>query len=839
MKQFMFASVLALSLGMVAWVQLGDALAAPDSAWPDLGIDEDTEVLEQYRQAVELGGVPESTRRDVAQRFLRRARAAIKAKDYTGARESAAVAAEPAMAADSRSLACLYIAESYVQEKNFAAAKAELAKLLAIPNVAEGHRWEARERVREIERMQAGLPPVESVTVRTVVPAVATFAAELFVSPDGNDKNAGTRAAPVAGLVRARDLVRQLHGRGERGAIAVNVLAGEYPLTAAVELSAEDSGTEQGPVVYRAVQPGKTVFYGGRRLTGFKPVDDPAILARLPEEARGKVQRSDLRALGIADYGRLAVRGFSQPSPPPTVELFVNGKPMTLARWPNTGFVGISKLVASGNTQAGAPSIIEYADDRHARWTQAKDPWLFGYFNRLWADATIAISRIDTETRTVVFNDPYQAVWTPNNEGMNTHEGIQYYAFNLLEEIDLPGEWYLDREAGILYLWPPAELAGAAVEIGMLSAPMMTMTNVTDIRLEGLTFDLGRCDGLALMDCRRVLIAGCTVSRMAENGIRIRGGESNGILSCDIHTIGRRATELIGGERETLKPGRHFVENCTIHDFGRIDRTYTPAVQLEGVGNRVAHNLMYDCPSSVMRVEGNDHVVEFNDIRNAVRESDDQGAVDMWRNPTYRGIVFRYNRFTDIGRVGAGAMAHGQSAIRPDDAISGVLIYGNIFVRASRGRFGAVQMNSGRDNIIANNLFIECAQAITGGWNAGNGAWQELRASKPPPDFITSALYLSRYPAMATMLTTPGNNYAWRNVFYRSGATGDPGNMDYGQRDPGFVDAAKGDWRLKPDAAPYGDIGFRPIPMEEIGLYQDTFRSGLPANVKAEAKQTW
>jgi hypothetical protein len=184
--------------------------------------------------------------------------------------------------------------------------------------------------------------------------------------------------------------------------------------------------------------------------------------------------------------------------------------------------------------------------------------------------------------------------------------------------------------------------------------------------------------------------------------------------------------------------------------------------------------------------------------------------------------------------VGAGAMAHGQAAIRPDDAISGVLIYGNVFVRASRGRFGAVQMNSGRDNIIANNLVIECAQGITGGWNAGNGAWQELRASKPPPDFITSALYLSRYPAMAAMLTTPGNNYAWRNVFYRSGATGDPGNIDYGQRDPGFVDAAKGDWRLKPDAAPYGDIGFRPIPMEEIGLYQDTNRSGLPANAKPE-----
>ncbi len=338
------------------------------------------------------------------------------------------------------------------------------------------------------------------------------------------------------------------------------------------------------------------------------------------------------------------------------------------------------------------------------------------------------------------------------------------------------------------------------------------------------------------------MIAGCTISRLAGNGITIRGGEANGILSCDIHTIGRRATEVIGGDRETLKPGRHFVENCRIHNFGRIDRTYTPAVQLEGVGNRVAHNEMYDCPSSVMRIEGNDHVIELNEIHHAVRESDDQGAMDMWANPSYRGVVFRYNRFSDCRKAGVGAMACGQAAIRLDDAISGMLIYGNIFIRSANGHFGAVQMNSGRDNIIDNNLFIDCSRGITGGWRQGNTVWQAVRAGKLNPfrfgsPCFTNALYLKRYPAMATMVTTPGVNHAWRNVFYRCGTSGvggmDPiANADFGARDPGFVDAAKGDWRLKPDAAPYVDIGFRPIPMDDIGLYPDAFRRYLPANAK-------
>src|SRR5690606_32152689 len=104
---------------------------------------------------------------------------------------------------------------------------------------------------------------------------------------------------------------------------------------------------------------------------------------------------------------------------------------------------------------------------------------------------------------------------------------------------------------------------------------------------EGLILDMGRTDGLVLRESSDCLIAGCTIRRMAGNAVIIRGGERNVLLSCDIHTIGRRGAEVIGGERQTLKPGGHVVANCWFHDFGRIDRTYTPGVQLEGVGNRV------------------------------------------------------------------------------------------------------------------------------------------------------------------------------------------------------------------------------------------------------------
>jgi hypothetical protein len=334
---------------------------------------------------------------------------------------------------------------------------------------------------------------------------------------------------------------------------------------------------------------------------------------------------------------------------------------------------------------------------------------------------------------------------------------------------------------------------------------------------------------------------------MAGNGITIRGGRENGLLGCDVHTIGRRAIEVFGGDRATLTPGGHFVENCRIHDFGRIDRTYTPAVHLEGVGNRVAHNLMYNCPSSVMRIEGNDHIIEFNEVHSAVLESDDQGAMELYANPTYRGVVFRYNRFTNCGLAGSGAMAHGQASIRLDDAISGMLIYGNVFIRSANGHFGGVQMNSGRDNIMDNNLFIDCARGVSGGWNPNNAVWRWIAEERQPQNFYTTDLYLERYPKIATMMDTPGMNHVWRNVFYRCGpyVTGNRANLDtiengvFEDADPGFVDASAGDYRLQPDAELLNTVGFRPIPMDEIGLYEDVYRASWPVDTTPVEMPDW
>lgn len=728
-----------------------------------------------------------------------------------------------------RSYAHLRIAQSYTAEGKAAQAKVEYQKIGAIADYPIVHRHEAKELVNELDRIAKGLPArnPEATRVRLATEQRTREKPFLFVAPNGKDTNNGSERQPLATLQKARDVARAAN---YQDGVDIVLLPGEYRVTDTLNLDEKDSGTPGHPIVYRAQKPGTAILYGGTRLSGFVPVTNTKILERLPGEARGNVVQLDLKARGITDYGALAVRGFGQPPSPPTLELYVNGEPQTLARWPNAGFVKAPRLVEAGDKKTGKPSVLGYDDERHARWANAKDAWLFGYFHFLWADATAKIARIDPQNKTITTAQAYEY----GGRGMDTGQGIVYYAFNLLEEIDRPGEWYLDRESGILYLYPPGDLTKATVELSLLSKPMIEAKNLANVRFEGIVFDLSRGDGIVLRDAKDCTFAGCTVKRMAGNGISILGGFRNTLLSCDIHTIGRRATEVIGGDRETLTPGNHVVANCRIHNFGRIDRTYTPGIQLEGVGHRVAYNLFYNSPSSVMRIEGNDHLIEYNQVHDAVLESDDQGAMELFANPSYRGVIFRHNSFTRIGIPPGAQMAHGQAGIRFDDAISGMLVYGNVFHDASNGIFGGVQMNSGRDNIMDNNLFIECEQGISGGYYSTNNVWKQIREGKKSPAIYMSDLYVQRYPQIATMMNEPAVNNVWRNVFYKCGrdVSGNRATLDMlangiFDTDPGFVDAAKADFRLKPNAPLFNSVGFRPIPVHEIGLYQDQWRPKL------------
>jgi hypothetical protein len=744
-------------------------------------------------------------------------------KDWSKVREVLRpIVEDQAAPPQQRSISHLRSARSLIEERAYDAALRELeliASQMAYPKV---HRDEAVSLSAEVTRLKKGQPAFDPELSRVRVPKLPEPGRVIHVTPDGGSDADGSKARPFGSLEKALAAVAGMPK--VTGGTQVLLASGRYPVAKSIRLSKELSGTAESPLVIRAVKPGSAVLYGGAVLKGFQAVKDTEILKRLPAEARDKLVQCDLKALGITDYGNLAVRGFGHPNPPPTLEFFANGKAQLLARWPNTGFTKAGKLIDPGDPNSNRPSVFNYVDDRHARWTTATDAWLSGYFNVLWAGSTLPVGKIDPEKKSLTTAQPYNFY----NGGMDEKQGIIYFAYNLLEEIDQPGEWYLDRNHGILYWYPEAGTRTPTLELSQLAETMWIAEDMDHLRIDGLVFDCARYDAMRFKNCSDLLVAGCTVRRMADNAITIDGGFRNRIVGCDIHTLGRGGFRINGGDRPSLTPGNHVVANCRFHHFSRIDRTYTPAILLEGVGNRVAHCLFEECPSSAMRVEGNDHIIEFNEFRKVVLESDDQGAIDMWNNPTYRGVVFRYNLFEDIGD-GSGQHA-GQGSIRFDDVISGMTVYGNVFHRGGRG-FGGVHMNCGRDNFIDNNLFIDCPVAVSGGYGNWNGSWQSAQSANPPPEYIMSELYRTRYPELNRMFEPPFVNYMWRNAIIRCGqdikwspeAYDRLANSITGD-DSGFIE--KGLLNRKASPETFEKIGLRPIPVAGIGLYDDPSRTG-------------
>src|ERR1035437_692517 len=333
------------------------------------------------------------------------------AKDFAAVRANCQKAmAMPGAPPHFQSYAHLRLAQSYLAETNPAAAKTEYEKIMANTAYPEVHRYEAEECVKEIDRAAKGLPARDVTASRTKIPPITAFAAEYFVAPLGNDANPGIREKPFATLEKARDAIRALKAKGALpGPVCVRLLPGEYPVERTFELTAADSGTEAAPIVYRADRKGAAVLYGGRRLDGFIPVTDPVVLDRLPAEARGKVFQCDLKKAGVTNYSSLTERGYGVNPPPLALEVFFNGAPLTLARWPNSGFVNGGKILQPGSKPADKPSVFDYLDDRHARGANAEDAWLFGYFRHGWADQTLKIRSINPAAKQIACG-PYEVM---------------------------------------------------------------------------------------------------------------------------------------------------------------------------------------------------------------------------------------------------------------------------------------------------------------------------------------------------------------------------------------------------------------------------------------------
>lgn len=696
--------------------------------------------------------------------------------------------------------------------------------------------------------------------------AFATPAVEVYIAPDGSDAHPGTKARPFATLEKARDVARVLKGQG---AVTVYLRSGTYRRLATFALTAEDSGSPDAPVVYASAPGEIATLFGGTALPRewFVPVTEAAVRERLISlDARGRLLQCDLNAHGSSDYGELSRHGFHKANlgRTPPAELYVNGERLTRARWPNPdehfpeflrgvqkgrrGAVGRAGIVDKGPTMDDPDFMVRggtmaYAFDRPARWGKADDLWLDGVFTWSWEWSYNQVAKIDPERKQITLR--YGEV-----SGIVDQYSYDYFfAENLLEEIDLPGEYYLDRHAGILYLLPPEAFARSdvAITLSTLAVPMVAVQGASHLVFRDLVFNSGRSAAITCTGGEGVLIERCEVRDFSGTGVSL-SGKGHGVRTCHIHHVGDAGVGLNGGNPETLEPSGCFVEDSDIHHFAWYSKVYTPAVSLgyRSVGSRISHNRIWHGPHLAIVVYGNDHLIEYNDIGQVVEEFTDMGAIyaNLGSRPLERGTIIRRNYVHDIGR-----QHHLQNAVYPDNLTMGWLITENIFHRiggaGEAANCRAVNNNTGAHIVTRHNLFIDCTiPYLMGTYSAATyerskQQWEEyfrvndlarlphvrkypelLRFWDEPRQYPDSNTWEGNlvYNPTVPLLRRYGKVEMQEGAIVEAGGTLRLAANWVAETDPGFVDAAAGNFALRPDAAVFTRIpGFPAIPFAEIG----------------------
>ncbi len=660
--------------------------------------------------------------------------------------------------------------------------------------------------------------------------ARVTAAGDFHVSSKGDDANPGTLARPFATLQRAQQAARKLAGPE---AVTVTVRGGTYYLSDTLILTAEDSGTKAAPVVYRTHEMEKAVISGGIRLLGLK---------------WESYQNGILRAKVPADFA--------------TDQLFVNGERQPLARYPN--FDPSERHFNGWAKDAFSP-------ERAARWKDPTGGFIHALHAAEWGGMHYVITGKGADHKVT-----YEGGWQNNRPaGMHNHRFVE----NIFEELDAPGEWFLDAKNHTLYFYPPAglDLTTATLEAVRLKHLIeFRGTEAAPVRfvsLRGLTFRhaartfmenkeplvrsdwttyrggalfLSGTEDCSIEDCfidqvggnavfvnnynRRVAVRGCHIAKVGANGVAFVGDRDAARVPRDWKDRSQSLANLdrTPGPKTANYPANCLVEDCLIYLSGRVEKQTSP-VQIELSDSiTVRHCSLYDVPRAGINIGDGcwgGHVIEFCDIFDTVKETGDHGSFNSWGRDRFWGL-------SGLNLNDDKAWETNKSIVLLD-AVKTTIIRNNRW-RCDHG--WDIDLDDGSSNYeLRNNL------TLNGGIKNREGFYRVVENNiivnsgfhphvwyKHSGDIVRrNIMWSDQYLPAGGMPATPWGKEMDYNLVHREGATEfQPATKLAGQSkrdehsivaDAMFVDAAKGDFRVK-EGSPALKLGFVNFPMDQFGV---------------------
>lgn len=472
--------------------------------------------------------------------------------------------------------------------------------------------------------------------ILALLPLTLHAATGIHVAPPplGDDTHGGGSADPLATPHAARDKARRIIAQGLTQAVEIIFAAGTYSFDAPLELRPEDSGSAECPVTWKSAPGAKVVWSGGLPIP--------------PKWSKGDdgVWQVDLKGIGPHEWN------FRQ--------LFVDGTGAIRARFPNADAPN-PFLYATGGDMDHA--MIEPALVKES-WGRARDAQInivpqWRFFNQ-WNTVT----KVDPKTgRIDIADSERHAKIIPGN---------WFWIEGVREELDRPGEWFLDTETRLLHYLPPP---GVDPNKSNIVAPVLNRlvnakgdvnagTHVQNVHFAGIefshtSFTLGHIEarvhsdtvimlentldcsvrscrfenigGYALwlhLDSRRNQFDRNTVRHSGGGGVLMTGARFSYMDDSKIYTPGEAAAKVAPILNEVT---RNTVEHC-----GKI-RYYGGGVHLDSrpfrmsmdPGNLIAHNYFNDLSRNgvfAFRNQGG-NVVEYNHIHNTMQTTIDGACI--------------------------------------------------------------------------------------------------------------------------------------------------------------------------------------------------------------------
>ncbi len=703
---------------------------------------------------------------------------------------------------------------------------------------------------------------------------------EFYVSTTGNDRDPGTKAAPFATLARAREAVRAAK-QGGTGRLAVRVRGGTYYLDRTLVLGPEDSGSNEMPVVYAAFPGERVTLSGGRRLEGlWRPGKDGIWTCDLPAVRRGGLR-------------------FTQ--------LFVNGKRQVLARFPNgnssgpdpAGTIHPAGRIPDGTADprpgpnddmtfsGGAPRGIVFDPNTFTskRWARPEEAVIHIFQAWDWGNLQWRVKAVDRGTNALWFGEggfQMGAKW--DSDPARVDADSRYYVEGVLEELDAPGEWYLDVREGVLHFLPPAglDLATAEVEVPVLET-VAAFEGSQDRPVEGITLEgfriahtastfLSTYDvpslsdwavhrgGAVLFDgARGCAVKDCWFDAVGGNGVFVNNyNRGVNVTGCKFTGTGDSAVCLVGTLGLTNGTRRGFPYECTvsnnlIHDCGVFGKQIAGVYISRAKRITAAHNTIFNMPRAGICIGDGTwggHVIEYNHIHDTVRETGDHGPFNAWGRERFWSLTQSHSSYSrarslEAGDVKVDAMEtvvvrnnlfeeRSGWGLDMDDGASNYHIYNNI----SKGV--SVKLREGAYRTVENNIWVDSVVAPCFHVGSENNHDRYVHnITVMARDDIYSVI---APPARGPWLEEVDGNC----LFSRSGkftarvsqVRGDDGPERGVRRydlegwralgfdrnsvfaDPLFVDPARNDYRVRPES-PALRVGFKNFEMGSWGITKD------------------